>query len=624
MAEEPTTIQIVGETPPYPYQEIKPLVVKIAGAFYWKTDENLIKIKTGKGIRFFRKNSPLLVKTTAGKYLLKSECLKTEDGIWLKKNDPGTVEVDGKPTRSEYVVNIDDKNYLKSDPRLTTCPLSKKVILKARAIQLSTVWHPDKWVSADQEHRLVQTADGYCFKDQATLLIRGTGAREWFHRSHRIFTTERLVNVFDVFQDATNPQPDRILTAQALVSEVISNFEVIEEAGGLYVHKGEKPEVVQQIIDFHEAKGMKETEAVRKLLNAKYSDTGPDENQAKTIAMKYQVWPGKHPIATAHRKTNVFSKTTAKTGGMKYTFGVEIETSAGLLSSTRAEQLGIHVVGDRSIGAAEYVTGILHGDAGIDHVGDMCAALAKSTLVDDRCGVHVHVGGVPNTPHVETPELNRQFAVNAIKLGCQIEKDLYEISPMSRKPSLHHCHSIMRYADINEENWKTRLGSFVFGPKENWHDSGKEGYKFPMGAYEFGTEGRTGSASLGHWCGGRYKWLNLVPCLTRSSAKTCEIRLFAGTTNFRKIHNYILISMAFVWFADNRVRLIERGGVTLESMLAEAYAKHPAILKSLFAFIKLRRDKFNRDVLTEKLKNGLLEYPTFIKDMIKDIKTIKW
>lgn len=622
MSEVLTAISIVGEEREFDVQEVKALVVKIAGLYYWKSDESLVKLKTAAGIRFFRKTSPLIVKSPTGGYMLKGECVKTEDGIWLKKNDPGTVEVDGKLTRLEYVVNIKGKNYLKSSPLLTTCGLSKKLMLKSDALQLSA-FHKNLFVAPDQEHLLVPTKDGLCIKAHCTLTIRKSGEREWFHRNHKIFSTDPLYNAFESFQDATNPQPERILQASIFRSEVAA-FEVLEEAGGLYIHKGEKPETLQKIISYHEAKNMRETEVVRKSINAKYSDVGPDENQAKVISMKYQVWPGKHPIVTGHRKSNIFSKSFAKTGGMKYTFGVEIETSAGLLSTAKAEQLGIHIVGDRSIGAAEYVTGILHGDAGIEHVGEVCAALAKTTLVDDRCGIHVHVGGIKDTTHVDTPDLNRTFAVNAIKLGCQIEPDLYAISPTSRKPSLHHCHSIMRYADIDEKNWKARLGAFIFGPKENWHSSDKEGYRFPMEPYEYGAEGRNGSTSLGHWCGGRYKWLNLVPALTRSPAKTCEIRLFAGSTNFRKVHNYILIAMAFVWFADNRVRLIERGGVTLESMLTEAYAKNPSVLKSTLAFVKSRKDKFKRDIFSEKTKNGTLEYPTFIKDIVKNVKTIKW
>jgi len=334
-----------------------------------------------------------------------------------------------------------------------------------------------------------------------------------------------------------------------------------------------------------------ETDKIRAAINKNFSDQGPDENQAPIINPKFQTWPGKH-ILYRNANNPVISKTMKMLGGMGYTFGVEFETSAGVLSQKEAEEVDLLTVGDRSIGAAEYVSPVLHGDDGLAFVKRALDMLKDKTLVDDRCGLHIHIGGMKDTPRVTMPLLNKEFAVRAIKLGTQIEEDLYRISPPNRKPELYHCHSIMRYKDIDHKNWEDYLGSYVFGPKESWDDP------FDFGDYTYGEEGRRGTNSVGTWCGGRYKWLNLVHAVTKSSHKTCEFRIFAGTTNYEKVYAYILISMAFVWLVENRPALVETA--TLNTMIEAAYAKSPEQLSFLKTFIAERTAKFGRKNIYER------------------------
>jgi hypothetical protein len=322
----------------------------------------------------------------------------------------------------------------------------------------------------------------------------------------------------------------------------------------------------------------------------KYMDDGLDENQAKVVKKISQPWPGKHPIFNPSKWEPIISKTSKLTGGMKYTFGLEVETSQGLLPNALAESLPANIVGDRSIGAGEYVSPVLHGDEGIQYVKDMCEMLATHTLVDDRCGIHVHVGGMDGIKGVAEGDFDRHFAINAIKLGCQIEPELYLSCPESRKPTLKHCHSIMRWADIDDKNWREYLGAYVFGPEESW----KTPWSFE--AYRYGEEGMRRTNKVDTWCGGRYKWLNLVHVLTKSSFNTCELRIFPGSTNFEKIYNYILTSMAFVWFVENKANRIVKGDVTFEEMLTAPFTKTPEIGEQLVSFYQARTKRFNRSL----------------------------
>jgi hypothetical protein len=86
---------------------------------------------------------------------------------------------------------------------------------------------------------------------------------------------------------------------------------------------------------------------------------------------------------------------------------------------------------------------------------------------------------------------------------------------------------------------------------------------------------------LGNKCGynhstPRYCWLNLVPAMfdTRGNGVyTVEIRSHSGTLSYTKIKNWILISMAIMWFAENEQEYIRTKTVKLKDVIQAAYPK---------------------------------------------------
>lgn len=571
------------------YGDVSDSVIQLSGQWFWRDDEErLVRIpnKDKKGYRLYRKASRLIIHVGGGKYILKSEAIQTEDGYWLSKEN--AVMVDGKPVRANYCTKIGEKYYLLTDPKITKCAFRGTYVLIKDAIKLSDQYYPGKYVAGDEEHNLVKTSKGWIKTADSTHCINAAGEVEVLHRNE--LKNVPLFQVFYKFRDETNPQLDRIDFANAKSAD----RDKFKHHDGIraYIHTTMFDAIDKIYVDVFEKTQRDETDKVRKRINKNFSDVGDDENQAKIISMDFTTWPGKQKIyENANRP--VISRTCKKLGGMSYTFGVEFETSAGKLSRNEAESLDLLAVGDRSIGAAEYVTPVLHGDDGLARVKKICDLLAKRTLVDDRCGLHIHIGGMKDVPHVTVPLLNREFAVKAIKLGTQIEEDLYKISPSNREPELYHCHSIMRWKNIDENNWRDYLGAYVFGPKENWSEP------FRFSKYTYGGDGRTGSSSVGTWCGGRYKWLNLCHAVAKSTHKTCEFRIFAGTTNYEKVYAYILISMAFVWLVENKPGMIEKG-TNLEGMLKAAYAKAPEQHDFLMNFIASRKAKFNRTKIYRK------------------------
>lgn len=313
----------------------------------------------------------------------------------------------------------------------------------------------------------------------------------------------------------------------------------------------------------------------KKLLNSSWFKNNHEESYPELWSNQLiEDTGGDHVFFKGKPKTVSLSGSKNMTGGIGYTFGVELETSNGMLPRTIVSQLGLDAVGDRSIGALEYVTEPLHGDLGLRKLMRQASVLGKYCTVDDRCGVHIHVGGAEGA---ETPVFNRLFSVRAIMLGCQIEKDLFGLLPdnrMSRTASngLSYCGSILDFSNTSIKNGRERLSSFVLGHPDGFRpEEFKEGAPVP----EFRD-------SLNRWVSTRYKWLNLVNCNTSNDGRrngggfrTIEFRAFNGTLNPIDLRAFLLISLSFVKFIETHPDRIDAGGVTLVSMVQSVLSGEP-------------------------------------------------
>ncbi len=593
---EDQLISIVGEIKTFQFSKVKDAVIELSDKkFYWKTDtERLVKLTKPDGKSgLFRKESKLVIKLPGGKYELRKNLVTTNDGIQMSVKE-GVQLVNGDWVKPEFAVKVDGKYYSIADSDIVSCRLTKCFIHKSQALPLSTVYYPNarfKYVDkvmADQTVTEALHGTRICRAD-SIVTMNIDGEEIWYWRNHVYVTGNGSRNVFRRFKDQTNPQFDRIDYYSVPTEMVQSSCVPLDSYGaglaGCYIHKAKLKEfdqIYKEVILVQRANAAKE---IKKTL--KYDDDGPDENQAATIQKIAQPWPGKHKVFTPDSSKAIISKASDLLGGFDYTFGIELETSQGLGTSKVLNDNNFACVGDRSIGAGEYVSPILGGNSGLKAVEEVCADLAKTTFVDNRCGLHVHIKN-PNSP------FDRHFCQMAIRLGVQIEPDLYASQPNNRAPQMKHCHSIARYREINDENWREMLGSFVFGPLEKWSEP------FDMKGYKYGSPGMNKDHTLDPWCPGRYKWMNLVHILSASKIGTWECRIFAGTTNFNKVYMAVLTCMAFVWFVENKPSRILEGGLSLFDVLSEAFIakRRPDLAEKLCTYYHERMNKFNRNVKT--------------------------
>lgn len=257
-------------------------------------------------------------------------------------------------------------------------------------------------------------------------------------------------------------------------------------------------------------------------------------------------------------KYGMLSPTNLISEGKKYTFGVEIETATGFLPEYLSEEMNLSCMRDGSITGGEYVTGVLTGDKGFEHLQFICNELAKRCTVDKRTGLHVHIGGF---------DRDNSFIVYTYKLGMIIQDELFNLLPKSRR-SNNYCRKMdnlgLKTLNRTSETYKFDLDTqyekiFEYiaynrakhGPEYNKHS------QHPMGAkcgYDHATP--------------RYCWLNLVPTIfdTRGDESwTMETRNHAGTLNFIKIKNWVLFCMAFVNFVENHKDEINKGYVVYKN-----------------------------------------------------------
>ncbi len=296
------------------------------------------------------------------------------------------------------------------------------------------------------------------------------------------------------------------------------------------------------------------------------------------------------------------SRTYLSTEGLKYTFGVELEFSRLYIPEYLSHKYNMKCMRDGSLnakqGGPEIVTGVLTGDAGMNHLQDMCIELAKRGTIDEYCGIHVHVGGFSPT---------KEFITLAYILGNKLENEIISIMPPTRKGN-EYCRSI-----------RTKFTKTAFSKEYRERELELDDYF--MSIYEWLShyqiqKGKEVNRKAQHPMGAkcqydhstpRYCWLNLIPSafnIRGNESWTIEFRNHPGSSNFVKIYNWIKLCMAFVHFVENYKERILTENLTLTDIIMAAYPKTGHVL---CGYIEERKAKFNAGA-TAGLKEERKEY----------------
>jgi hypothetical protein len=430
---------------------------------------------------------------------------------------------------------ISGKWYSKNDESITVCYFSKKPILKKHCITLVSEYNPltgapDSFIRCeDLEPRIIRNI----YKEVIITVVDSNGAfyNSLYSKVNKEFYTECLDTFYFIHNDCKTILPITVKKDKTVFRKASNTF-----------NSGEY---------------------------------GLSLNESFKMGVK--------------------SPTFTKTEGKKYTFGVELETITGKLPHWADLELNYEAVRDGSLKheddgkeyGGEYITGVLIGDTGLMQLSKLCTYLTKYCKVNKKCGMHLHLAGLP---------FNTENIVYFYKLAMMLEKEIFSMLPLSRRKN-EYCRELKKFSlgfteeiynnplEYKEllENYYLSIFKYISHIKDTPDESCNKKTQHPMGN-KCGYRHETA----------RYCWLNFVPTLfdTRSNGvRTIEIRNHPGTTNFKKIKNYLLIFMGMAWYVENKKKVIGLSNtITLEQVIKEAYPKN---YKSILDYIELRKLKFS-------------------------------
>lgn len=294
----------------------------------------------------------------------------------------------------------------------------------------------------------------------------------------------------------------------------------------------------------------------------------------------------------------------------------ELEVSRGYIPTwLAAKGLNISCVRDGSVniqdgGGAEYITGVLTGDTGINHLQDICYELSKRCMVDRSAGVHIHCGSI---------DFTQKFLVNSYRLALFLEDEIFSTLPISRRNN-PYCKKLKKFdfkpaicdtlenKILTEESYNALFNYIGYEKVNNPNFDYNKDKQHPMGA-KCGYNKETP----------RYSWLNYVPAMfnTRGDKSyTIEIRSHQGSTNFTKIKNWLLFFMGFMSFVEKYPELIVEG-ITMNDIINKVLPRNSS---SLISYFSSRKALFLCDVNEEGeyIKNNNVEPKRSIKELINN------
>lgn len=105
---------------------------------------------------------------------------------------------------------------------------------------------------------------------------------------------------------------------------------------------------------------------------------------------------------------------------LKYSFGLEFETSQGYVPEDLCYRDGLIPLRDGSISGIEYSTVVLSGNEGIALLEQQLESLKKYTDFNKECSLHIHFGGFP---------LSREKIFNLYQLCKSLEEEISNLVP---------------------------------------------------------------------------------------------------------------------------------------------------------------------------------------------------
>lgn len=283
-------------------------------------------------------------------------------------------------------------------------------------------------------------------------------------------------------------------------------------------------------------------------------------------------------------------------------FGVEFETTSGILPERLINSSGLIPLRDGSITGLEYVTIPLNGPKGLECLSNSCKGLSKYTSNDKSCSLHLHIGGIPRT---------EKFIIALFRVLSCVQDDIYSLFPLYKRDNL----------EVKRQNYTKEIPfSKILGQMdseitdENMLYNFNKIYTYLSGGYSLNDNGFKNLDSVTHhpsdprgtskwYIKSRYSWVNMIP-LIFGNKKTIEFRIHTGTTDVSKTLNYLFICSAIINFVkDNERYILQKSfkyNTTIKYIIDSMYTGDTR--KELFDYI-YHRHLFQK----QELRKGIID-----------------
>lgn len=216
---------------------------------------------------------------------------------------------------------------------------------------------------------------------------------------------------------------------------------------------------------------------------------------------------------------------------LKYTFGIEFETSAGAVPQHELIPNGLIPLRDGSISGVEYATTVLRGNVGLNLLKQQTTLFKKWCTFNRDCALHIHFGAYPEDPN---------FLVRMNNLFVQLDINKY-------------------LPAYTFETYKYKSNGKNYNAKPRMFKTFEDMYRSLVGTNYYGSLYQAHPADIDHqhkWqVGTRYMAINFINAICYQDPKTIEFRFLRPSWRFDKIVGWIYIMNALMLYAESTLPL---------------------------------------------------------------------
>lgn len=264
----------------------------------------------------------------------------------------------------------------------------------------------------------------------------------------------------------------------------------------------------------------------------------------------FKIFDEKQEILNPDKKHNISRY-------LRYTYGLEFETSAGYIPEHICFRDGLIPLRDGSISGLEYSTVVMSGNEGISLLEQQLSTLRKYTIFDKECSLHIHFGGFP---------LDTDKIFDLYRVCKRLEGEIQRLVPALTFKSSQYKKSHKDYCNLLPPSGEAG-GRPYRSFKELYSGLVGKDYNGSLTDPHPNDEGRERKWQIST----RYFWVNFINLICYKVNKTVEFRLLRPTYNLEKITYWIYLFNAILNYAEQMDKNQDLGSLTLESIFKEIY-----------------------------------------------------